>query len=241
MRAPSSRQHRQHARRVDDRGHEQLLAQRTRRRPGRPARPASPASRDQNLARERVAVRAQSRRVQADQRVALAHALGRERLARARRPRARSPRDRGRRASSRRRARRSRRPSSAAPARRQPSATPATSTRQLRGLDVTDRHVVEHEEGLGPHAHQVVDQHRHQVDADRVVATARGARPRASCRPRRPRRPAPARRSRRRRARRGRRSRRCRRARPGERCSRRWRRCARRRRRPAAIDTPASA
>jgi len=42
--------------------------------------------------------------------------------------------------------------------------------RHLIGIDLAGGDVVEHEEGLGPEADQVVDAHGHQVDAYRVVA-----------------------------------------------------------------------
>ena len=61
-------------------------------------------------------------------------------------------------------------PISAQPACRQPSCTPATTVATLVGVDLAGGDVVEHEERLGPDAHQVVDAHGHQVDADRVVA-----------------------------------------------------------------------
>jgi hypothetical protein len=56
-------------------------------------------------------------------------------------------------------------PTSAQPARRQPSAMPATTR-----LDVEPAAgiVVEEEQRLGALHHDVVDAHRHQVDADRV-------------------------------------------------------------------------
>ncbi len=40
----------------------------------------------------------------------------------------------------------------------------------LLGVDLAGGDVVEHEERLGAHAHQVVDAHGDQVDADRAVA-----------------------------------------------------------------------
>ena len=52
-----------------------------------------------------------------------------------------------------------------------PRRCPPTSTLESLGVECADRHVVEQEERLGAHADQVVDQHGHQVDADRVVAT----------------------------------------------------------------------
>ena len=59
-------------------------------------------------------------------------------------------------------------PSSAHPARRHPSATPATSSRDLLGHDAAHRHVVEEEQRLGARAHDVVGAHRDEVDPDRV-------------------------------------------------------------------------
>ena len=64
-------------------------------------------------------------------------------------------------------------PTSAQPAWRQPSATPATSSATLRGLEAADRHVVEERERLGAAAHDVVRAHRDEVLADRVVPAQR--------------------------------------------------------------------
>ena len=63
-------------------------------------------------------------------------------------------------------------PSSATPAMRHPAATPATTDSTSCGVEEPDRHVVEQEERLGTDAGEVVDEHRHEVDADGVVASS---------------------------------------------------------------------
>ena len=61
-------------------------------------------------------------------------------------------------------------PISAQPAWRQPSCTPGHDGGHLVGVDLAGGDVVEHEQRLGADAHQVVDAHGDEVDADRVVA-----------------------------------------------------------------------
>ena len=60
-------------------------------------------------------------------------------------------------------------PSSAQSASRQPAETPSTICSSSVGIVVRHGHVVEEEQRLGPAAQGVVDAHRHQVDAHRVV------------------------------------------------------------------------
>ena len=52
---------------------------------------------------------------------------------------------------------------------RQPSAMPATTARACVDVELAGGEVVEEEQRLGALHHDVVDAHRHQVDADRVV------------------------------------------------------------------------
>ena len=59
-------------------------------------------------------------------------------------------------------------PISAQPARRQPSAMPATIAASGLDLEPAGGVVVEEEQRLGALHDDVVDAHRHQVDADRV-------------------------------------------------------------------------
>ncbi len=42
---------------------------------------------------------------------------------------------------------------------------------ELFGIDRSDGHVVKNKQRLGPDTGQIIDQHGHQIDADRVVAT----------------------------------------------------------------------
>ena len=60
-------------------------------------------------------------------------------------------------------------PSRAQSLSRQPAVMPSTICSSTVGIVVRHGHVVEEEQRLGPAAEGVVDAHRHQVDADRVV------------------------------------------------------------------------
>ena len=60
-------------------------------------------------------------------------------------------------------------PTRAQPACRQPSAMPPITSRAVRHRQPAGGVVVEEEQGLGALHHQVVDAHRDEVDADRVV------------------------------------------------------------------------
>ena len=61
---------------------------------------------------------------------------------------------------------------SAQPASRQPLAMPAMTARAGRHVEPPRREVVEEEQGLRALHDEVVDAHRDEVDADRVVAAA---------------------------------------------------------------------
>ena len=64
-------------------------------------------------------------------------------------------------------------PSSAQPACRQPVGHARDELLHLVGVELAGGDVVEEEQRLGPHAHDVVDAHGHEVDPDGVVAARR--------------------------------------------------------------------
>ena len=160
---------RQHGRGVDHRRAEQLVGHAVvRARPDRiPQLEAGPLQQD--VAGQRVAVRAQSGRGQAHHRVTGAHALGPElgpllhgadgEAGQVELVARHDPGVLGRLA-----------PDQRAAGLATALVYPGHNGRHLIGVDLAGGDVVEHEQRLGPHADEVVDAHGHQVDADRVVA-----------------------------------------------------------------------
>ena len=157
----------EHVGRIDRARLQQLVGERASGQLGR--RVVERVAVEEGVAHERVAVRVQPARGQADQHVAQSHALGPAADASSTAPTqnpARSNRSSGivpgcSAVSP---------PSSAHPARRHPSATPLDDRPPPAPARPPDGQVVEEEQRLGARAHHVVGAHRHQVDAHRVEA-----------------------------------------------------------------------
>ena len=128
--------------------------------------PAAPG--EQHVAGEGVAVGVQAARAHRDRDVADATRSGPEQLGRPRRRRCRHRRRRTRRGPAARGARRSPRRRGRSPPAGSPRRCPHDRGDPL-GHDLAGGDVVGHEQRLGPADDEVVDDHRHEVDADRVV------------------------------------------------------------------------